>query len=122
MEGLASTSYVDEKVAAIKVPTKVSELENDAGYITADNIPDTSNFITIEALDGISTTINNITEQVQNIEVNYVTKNALENYTTTEELAANYITTAEATAEIERIVEKTVQEAVTPNSLNYETF
>ena len=37
IEGLASETYVDEKVASIdipEVPTKVSELENDAGYIT----------------------------------------------------------------------------------------
>ena len=37
VEGLASETYVDEKVAAIvipEVPTKVSELENDAGYLT----------------------------------------------------------------------------------------
>lgn len=35
--GLASETYVDTKVAAIvipEVPTKVSELENDAGYLT----------------------------------------------------------------------------------------
>ena len=35
--GLASETYVNEKVAAIvipEVPTKVSELENDAGYLT----------------------------------------------------------------------------------------
>lgn len=37
LEGLASESYVDEKVASVEhpdIPTKVSELENDAGYIT----------------------------------------------------------------------------------------
>ena len=37
IEGLASTTYVDTKVAAIKVPTvptKVSAFENDAGYLT----------------------------------------------------------------------------------------
>ena len=37
IEGLASEAYVNEKVAAIvipEVPTKVSELENDAGYLT----------------------------------------------------------------------------------------
>lgn len=43
VEGLASETYVDEKVASIvipEVPTKVSELENDAGYITAADIPE----------------------------------------------------------------------------------
>ena len=37
IEGLASETYVNEKVAAIvipEVPTKVSELENDKGYLT----------------------------------------------------------------------------------------
>ena len=37
VEGLASETYVDTQVAAIiipEVPTKVSELENDAGYLT----------------------------------------------------------------------------------------
>ena len=37
IEGLASEAYLNEKVAAIvipEVPTKVSELENDAGYLT----------------------------------------------------------------------------------------
>ena len=37
VEGLASEAYVNEKVAAIvipEVPIKVSELENDAGYLT----------------------------------------------------------------------------------------
>ena len=37
VEGLASETYVNEKVATIvipEVPTKVSELENDAGYLT----------------------------------------------------------------------------------------
>lgn len=37
VEGLASEAYVNEKVAAIvipEVPTKVSELENDKGYLT----------------------------------------------------------------------------------------
>ena len=37
LKGLASESYVDEKFASIEhpdIPTKVSELENDVGYIT----------------------------------------------------------------------------------------
>lgn len=43
VKGLASETYVDEKVASIiipEVPTKMSELENDAGYITAADIPE----------------------------------------------------------------------------------
>ena len=34
LTGYATNTYVDEKVAAIKIPTAVSELENDAGFIT----------------------------------------------------------------------------------------
>ena len=44
VEGLASETYVDEKVAAIQipsVPTKVGELENDANYITLNDVPAT---------------------------------------------------------------------------------
>lgn len=69
------------------VPTKVSELENDAGYITAKDIPDTSVFVTNETLE-----------------------------------EKNYITTAEATTQIEQIVEQKVTEAVTPDSINYDTW
>ena len=32
--GYTTTTYVDEAIAAITIPTKVSELENDAGYLT----------------------------------------------------------------------------------------
>ncbi|MBR3979593.1 MAG: hypothetical protein IKJ98_00360 [Bacteroidales bacterium] len=44
VEGLASETYVNEQVAAIEfpsVPTKVSELENDANYITLSDVPAT---------------------------------------------------------------------------------
>lgn len=34
VEGLASTTYVDTKVNGISVPTKVSQLDNDKGYLT----------------------------------------------------------------------------------------
>ena len=43
LESYATKEYVDEKVAGIeipKVPTKVSELDNDTGYITATDIPE----------------------------------------------------------------------------------
>ena len=56
IDGLASTSYVDSKVAEIDVPTKTSDLINDSGFLTehqslADyakksEIPDVSGFIT----------------------------------------------------------------------------
>lgn len=38
IEGLASETYVNDKVAAVKVPTKVSELENDSKYLTAQDL------------------------------------------------------------------------------------
>lgn len=44
IKDLASISYVTDKIAEIEiptVPTKVSVLENDAGYITAADIPET---------------------------------------------------------------------------------
>lgn len=34
LEGLAKETYVEDLINNIKVPTKVSELENDAGYLT----------------------------------------------------------------------------------------
>lgn len=42
LEGLASEEFVARAISAIEVPaapTKVSELENDAGYITAEDLP-----------------------------------------------------------------------------------
>ena len=44
VEGLASEAYVNEQVAAIEipsVPTKVSDLDNDANYITLSDVPAT---------------------------------------------------------------------------------
>lgn len=56
VEGLASTTYVDTKVNDISVPTKVSQLDNDSGYLTEHqslidyakktDIPDTTNLAT----------------------------------------------------------------------------
>lgn len=44
IEGLATEQFVTDKISEIdipEVPTKVSEIENDAGYITANDIPET---------------------------------------------------------------------------------
>ena len=38
LTGYATEEYVDNKVAGVEVPTKVSELDNDAGYVTDRNI------------------------------------------------------------------------------------
>lgn len=148
IEGLATEKFVTDKIAEIvipEVPTKISELENDASYITANDIPDTSVFVTNETFNSTVNTIEeNITnveqkyttleETVQNISNTYVTNDTLvNNYTTTEDLEANYvsnitleeknyITTAEATTQIEQIVEQKVTEAVTPDAINYGDF
>ena len=96
-----------------------------------------------EKVATVNTTINNITNQVQNIEENYVTNQVLENYTTTEQLEQTFITkenaaqdfvttevleekqfitTAEAEEKIEKVVVEVVKEVVTPNSITYDTF
>lgn len=92
--GKASTSYVDAKVAelvnsapdtlntlgelasaiegnkdlidAIKVPTKTSELENDSGFITAEDVPSTdlSNYYTKSEIDSLVGSINTALENV----------------------------------------------------------
>ena len=51
IDGLATTAYVDSKIGEVKVPTNVSDLTNDAGYITAFDVPDTSNFITMKDVE-----------------------------------------------------------------------
>ena len=87
VEGLASEQYVDNKVAEIKVPTKVSELENDAGYITAADIPETdlSNYYNKTETENI------ISEAVNSIEIpdvsDFITE-IPEEYITADELAA----------------------------------
>ena len=69
IEGLASEAYVNEKVAAIvipEVPTKVSELENDAGYLTEHQ--SLENYITKKdfatGLDAQNTSTNALIRQV----------------------------------------------------------
>ena len=57
VEGLASETYVNEKVAAIEipvVPTKVSDFENDAKYITLSEVPatDLTKYYTKTDIDG----------------------------------------------------------------------
>lgn len=63
VDGLASEDYVDEKVASIiipEVPTKVSELENDAGYLTdvpeeyiTDEDLESKGYLTEQSLEGL---------------------------------------------------------------------
>ena len=59
VEGLASETYVNEQVAAIQiptVPTKVSDFENDANYITLSDVPatDLSAYATKEELNALN--------------------------------------------------------------------
>jgi hypothetical protein len=84
IEGLASEVYVDEKVAAIKipeVPVKVSELENDAGYITLADVPETN----LSNYYNKTETENLIAEAVESIEHPTVD---LSDYTTKDYVAA----------------------------------
>ena len=70
VEGLASESYVDEKVAAIEipeVPVKVSELENDAKYATeeyVDNAISTIEIPTIIHLTSLFESTNAVVEDI----------------------------------------------------------
>ena len=71
VEGLASETYVNEKVAAIQiptVPTKVSDFENDANYITLNDVPATD--LTAYA-------------KTADVESVYAQKSALNSYATT---------------------------------------
>ena len=59
VEGLASETYVNEKVASIEipaVPTKVSDFENDANYITLNEVPttDLTGYATKEELSALN--------------------------------------------------------------------
>ena len=83
-EGLASELYVDEKVAAIKIPdvvTKVSELENDIGYITLADVPeiDIANYYNKVETESL------ITEAVKSVEHPAID---LSDYTTKDYIAA----------------------------------
>lgn len=42
IDGLASEKYVNDKISTIKVPKKTSELTNDSGFITVNEIPEIS--------------------------------------------------------------------------------
>ena len=127
--GLASESYVDEKVAGLKVPTKVSELNNDVGYLTAHQ--DISHLATkdelAEAINGIEHPTVDLTGYVTTETVTQV----LENYATIEKVTE--VVTQEVTASVEEQVESKVAEviqdkvdtgeiAVSTNAINYGDF
>ena len=112
IEGLASKTYVDTKVAAIKVPTvptKISAFENDAGYLTEHQ--SLENYITkrdfATGLDAQNTAnlalIREVNERIDGITV--PTKvSELENdsgYLTEHQSLADYSTTTEVQAMID---------------------
>jgi hypothetical protein len=73
-----ATEALQEAVGTFKIPTKVSELENDVGYITENELS--------AAIAGFDT-------KIQAIEQNYVTTEILEQYyITKEEIANTYVT------------------------------
>lgn len=53
LEGMASEAYVDNKISSVKIPAKLSELQNDTGYITV--IPDS--YVTKEFLKAFNHTV-----------------------------------------------------------------
>lgn len=131
--GLASESYVDKKVDSISVPTSVSELENDIGYITSADIPDVSELATkgelatvqqqsarneVKILQ-IDSELVDITSQLENISTEYVTTAYIEqNYITTEQIEKTYVTTTELTETVESTVVDVVQEKVSSGEID----
>lgn len=158
-----------------KVPTKVSELENDAGYLTehqdlsdyakkseipsvegfasesyvdakiaAINIPDTSVFVTNEEFTTIQQQVDNIqntyiTEELleqknyvteQFVTNNYVTNETIEaNYSTTEEIAQTYVSNNDVneivTNQVTEVINQKIEDGnlvVNPDAINYDTW
>lgn len=58
IDGLATETYVNDAIAAIDIPTDVSELNNDAGYITNSALSGYATETYVDnAVDGITTTL-----------------------------------------------------------------
>lgn len=58
IDGLATEQYVDDAIADIDIPTNVSELNNDAGYITNSALSGYATETYVDnAVDGITTTL-----------------------------------------------------------------
>lgn len=121
IEGLASEQFVLDKISEIEipeVPTKVSELENDTGYITAEDLPDLKEYVTKSQLDSMNfisedkasdeyvskeiyqESITDINKKIDAIEIpdtsNFATKDDLSNLATVEYITNNYISNTEA--------------------------
>ena len=125
VEGLASESYVDEKIAEI-------------------NIPDTSTFVTNEQFTSIQQQVENIqntyiTEEhleqknyvtEQFVTNNYVTNETIEaNYSTTEEIAQTYVSNNDVneivTNQVTEVINQKIEDGnlvVNADAINYDTW
>lgn len=74
----------------------------------------------------VSTTINTISQQITNIEENYVTNDILEtSYVTNEALQENYTTTVQLEAKVAEVIQEKVEAGeikVTADTINYDTW
>ena len=50
---LVDTGLLADALAESVVPTKLSELQNDTGFITADQVPDTTEAMTNDEIDTV---------------------------------------------------------------------
>ena len=111
VEGLASETYVDEKVASIivpEVPTKVSELENDAGYLT--DVPE--EYVTDEELEAKGY----LTEH-QSLE-----GLATEQFVADELAKLDCVTSDKVESLIDEKIEAAITDGATVSSISYGTF
>ena len=75
LEGYATEEFVNGKIADIKVPTKISELDNDSKYLTKDDIEGKQDVI--EDLEDIRTNMKLAKTALQSIPEEYVTETEL---------------------------------------------
>lgn len=125
VEGLASESYVDAKIAAINIPDTSNFVTNDE-FTTiqqqVDNIQNT--YITEEQLEQK----NYVTEQF--VTNNYVTNETIEaNYSTTEEIAQTYVSNNDVneivTNQVTEVINQKIEDGnlvVNPDAINYDTW
>ena len=90
LEGYATAEFVNGKIAEIKVPTKVSELNNDSKYLTKEDIDGKQDVI--EDLDDIRTNMGLAKTALQSIPEEYVTETELEGkgYLTVDDANSKY--------------------------------
>lgn len=140
LENIGGTSdvtkdYVDNKIEEAldslqipEMPTKISELENDVGYITSKDIPplDLSDYAKKSDLEELQLNIENKYVTNTTLEQNYVTNESLvNNYTTTKELEATYVTETELSDKVETVIQEKVDSGeltVSADSIKYDTW